>query len=186
MERNPGDRPPSSEQGEGLHINSIVIPADDEQPLHQSLLLAGGLADRQQLVGGYIQAVNLGEPPALLYFNEDGKQIGLAPNKRATLLLWVHNPAFRHMDFIVGDAFVVGPVGRQSTDKGAPDEYVQTLFEATRFYVEVRPYGDPEWHEHPERFDDWIQAYEHAVGWGAGIGSGQQPHRAAVRVVPEA
>jgi hypothetical protein len=187
MERNPGEgEPPTPERREGLHINSIVIPADDEQPLQQSELSLGGLADRQQLVGGFIQAVNLGEPPARLYFNEDGKQMGLPPNKRATLLLWVHNPAFRHMDFIVGDAFVVGPVGRRSTDTTAPDEYVQALFEATRFHVEVRPYGDPEWHEHPERFDDWIQAYEHAVGWGAGMDSGQRPDLTAVRVVPEA
>ena len=184
MERNPS-LPPSSEQGEGLRINSIVIPADDEQSLQQSPLLAGGLADRQQLVGGSIQAVNLGEPRARLYFNEEGKQIGLTPNKRATLLLWVHNPAFRGMDFIVGDAFVVGPVGRGSTDTSAPGEYVQTLFEATRFHVEVRPYGDAEWQEHPERFDDWIRAYEHAVGWGPGMGGGQQRRLAAVRVVPE-
>ena len=121
MERNPGGGElPTPERREGLHINSIVIPADDEQPLRQSELSLGGLADRQQLVGGYIQAVNLGEPPARLYFNEDGKQIGMPPNKRATLLLWLHNPAFRHMDFIVGDAFVVGPVGRRSTDTSAP------------------------------------------------------------------
>jgi len=187
MEQNPrGEASPTPEKREGLRINSIVIPADDEQPLRQSPLLAGGLVDRQQLVGGYIQAVNLGEPPARLYFNEEGKQMEFLPNKRATLLLWVHNPAFRHQDFIVGDAFVVGPVGRRSTDTSAPDAYVQTLFEATRFHVEVRPYGDAEWHEHLERFDDWIPAYEHAVGWGARIGSGQRPHLTAVRVVPEA
>lgn len=187
MERNPGeDEQSTPERREDLHINSIVIPADDEQPLQQNELLTGGLADRQQLVGGFIQAVNLGEPPGRLYFNEDGKQMGLPPNKRATLLLWVHNPAFRHQDLIVGDALVVGPVGRWSTDTSAPDEYVRALFEATGFHVEVRPYGDAEWHEHPERFDDWIQAYEHAVGWSTGLGSGQERHLAAVRVVPEA
>jgi hypothetical protein len=186
MDRNPRDRQPSPERREGLHISSIVIPADDEEPLRRNQLLAGGLADRQQLVGGFIQAVNLGEPPARLYFNEEGKVMELTPNKRATLLLWVHNPAFRYQDLIVGDAFVVGPVGRRSTDTSVPDEYVRTLLEATRFHVEVQPYGDPEWQEHPERFDDWVTAYEHAVGWSTGLGRGQQSHIAGVRVVPEA
>jgi hypothetical protein len=182
MEQNPGGEASSTpERREDLRINSIVIPADDEQPMRQNQLLMGGLADRQQIVGGFIQAVDLGEPPARLYFNEDGKQMELPPNKRATLLLWVHNPAFRQQDFIVGDAFVVGPVGRRSTDMSVPDEYVQTLFQATRFHVEVRPYGDPEWHEHPERFDDWVTAYEHAVRWS----TGPPRHMLAVRVVPE-
>lgn len=171
----------SPERRERLHINSIVIPADDEQPLRQAELSVGGLADRQELVGGFIQAVDLADPPARLYFNEEGKLMGLPPNKRATLLLWTHNPAFRYQDFIVGDAFIVGP-GRRSKDTSAPDAYVRTLFEATRFRVEVRPRGQAEWQEHPERFDDWMTAYEHAVGWGEGL----PRHMLSIRVVAEA
>ena len=49
-------------------------------------------------------------------------------NKRATLLLWAHNPAFRYRDVIVGDVYLVGPVGRHSTDTSVPDEYVERLF----------------------------------------------------------
>jgi hypothetical protein len=181
MNRNPGGEASSTpERREDLRINSIVIPAYDEQPLRQTDLSFGGLADRQQIVGGFIQAVDLGEPSARLYFNEDGKQMELSPNKRATLLLWAHNPAFRYQDFIVGDAFLVGPAKR-SADTSVPDEYVQTLLGAERYRVEVRPRGEAEWHEHPERFDDWVTAYEHAVGWSAGL----PRHMLAVRVVPE-
>ena len=181
MERYPNEEePPTPERRERLHINSIVIPADDEQPLRQAGLSIEGLADRQDLVGGFIQGVDLPDPPARLYFNEDGKVMGLPPNKRATLLLWAHNPAFRYLDFVVGDAFIVGP-GRRSADTSAPEEYVQTLFEATRFRVEVGPRGRAEWQEHPERFDDWTTAYEHAVGWSGGL----PRHMLAVRVVPE-
>lgn len=182
MERYPSEEENSTpERRENLQINSIVIPADDEQPLRQSDLSPGGLEDRQQLVGGFIQGVDLPEPPARLYFNEDGKLMNLPPNKRATLLLWLHNPKFRYQDIIVGDAFIVGPVGRDSSDTSVPDNYVQTLFEGTRFRVELQPRGTNEWHEHPDRFDDWVTAYEHAVGW-----SGTLPrHLHAARVVPE-
>jgi hypothetical protein len=185
MEQKPRSEAPSApEKREGLQINSIVIPADDEQPLWQSGLPTEGLADRQQLVGGYIQAVDLGEPSARLYFNEDGKQMELPPNKRATLLLWAHRPAFRYQDFIVGDAFLVGPA-RRSADTSAPDEYVRTLFEATRFRVKLKPQGEAEWHEHPEHFDDWVTAYEHAVGWSAGVSGWRERQFAEVRVLPE-
>lgn len=181
MERYPNEGESSlSERRENLRINSILIPTYDEQPLRQADLSVGGLADRQQLVGGFIQGVDLSDPPARLYFNEEGKVMEFPPNKRATLLLWAHNPAFRYQDFIVGDAFIVGP-GSRSADTSAPDEYVRTLFQATRFHVDVRPRGQAEWQEHPERFDDWMTAYEHAVGWSGGL----PRHMLAVRVVPE-
>jgi hypothetical protein len=181
MPRTPEGEPSTPERREDLRINSIVIPAEDEQPLRQADLSVGGLEDRQHFVGGLIQGVDLPDPPARLYFNEDGKAMELPPNKRATLLLWLHNPRFRYQDFIVGDAFMVGPVGRHSSDTSVPDKYVQTLFEGGRFRVELQPRGTNDWHEHPERFDDWVTAYEHAVGW-----SGALPrHLLAVRVVPE-
>lgn len=183
MEQYPSEEESSApERRENLRINSIVIPADDEEPLRQADLSVGGLEDRQQLVGGLIQGVDLPDPPARLYFNEDGKLMKLPPNKRATLLLWLHNPRFRYRDFIVGDAFMVGPVGRRSADTSVPDQYVRTLFEGTRFRVDLQPRGTSEWNEHPERFDNWETAYEHAMGW-----SGALPrHLLAVRVLPEA
>ena len=185
MERNHGDETsPTPEEREGLHINSIVIPADEEQAL-QSQQLTTSLEDRQQLVGGLIQGIDLADPPARLYCNEEGKVLELPMNKRATLLLWAHNPAFRYRDVLVGDVFLVGPVGRHSIDTSVPDEYVERLFEARQFRVEVKPYGDSEWHEHPERFDQWDRAYEHALGWGIGLGDQQRHDIADVRIVPE-
>jgi hypothetical protein len=175
-----GEDLPTPEQREILRINSIVIPADENQSLQRGELPREGLTERQQLVGGLIQGINLDEPAARLYCNEDGKYMGLPPNKRATLLLWMHNPRFRGQDFIVGDAFVVGPAKR-SADSSVPDEYVQTLFEATSFHVELKPPGSDEWQQHPQPFDDWVTAYENAIGWSRGV-SGQG---IAVRVVPE-
>lgn len=176
-----GEQPPTPERHEVLRITSVVIPADDEQSLRQAELPAGGLEERQQLVGGLIQAVDLDDPAGRLYCNEEGKVMGLPPNKRATLLLWAHGPRFRYHDFIVGDAFLVGPVSRTHTDSSVSDQYTRTLFEARRFRVEVKPLGEDQWRDHPERFDDWVTAYEHAVGWADGFA--RQPLE--VRVVPE-
>lgn len=181
MERNPeAEQPLTPERHEDLRINSIIIPADENQPLRQGELPREGLTERQQLVGGLIQGIDLDEPFARLYCNEEGKYMGLPPNNRATLLLWMHSPRFRYQDFIVGDAFLVGPAKR-SADSSVPDEYVQALFEATSFNVELKPPGSDEWQQHPQPFDDWVTAYENAIGWSRGI-SGQE---ITVRVVPE-
>jgi hypothetical protein len=176
------EQQPTPERRESLRINSIVIPADYEQPLRQGELSRDGLTDRQQLVGGYIQGVDLVEPHARLYCNEDGKFLQLPLNKRATLLLWAHNPRFRYQDYIAGDAYIVG-LAQHSADTSVPEQYVRTLFEATRFRVQLKPYDSDEWIEHPERFGQWDQAYEHAFGWGLGL-SGLHGF-ADARVIPE-
>ncbi len=186
MERNHGTESSSTpEKHEGLHINSIVIPADDEQPLRQDQLLTAGLEDRQQLVGGLIQGIDLTDPPARLYCNEEGKLLELPLNRRATLLLWAHNPAFRYGDVIVGDAFLVGPVGRRSADTSVPDEYVERLFEARQFRVEVKQRDDTEWQDQGERFDQWTTAYAHALGWGISLGDRLIPRLGDVRIVSD-
>jgi hypothetical protein len=170
MERNhEGEASSRPERRESLYISSIVIPADDEEPLRQNQLLTEGLADRQQLVGGPIQAIDLREPAARLFCNEEGKLMELPPNKRATLLLWMHNPTFRYQDSIVGDAFLVGPVSRGDTAPSVPEGYVRSLLDAARFRVELRSRHETEWSEHPERFDDWVTAYEHAVSWSEAV-----------------
>ena len=185
MERNHGGEASSTpEDREGLLINSIVIPAEEEQPL-QTQLLTTSLEDRQELVGGLIQAIDLADPPARLYCNEEGKVLELPMNKRATLLLWAHNPAFRYRDVLVGDVYLVGPVGRHSTDTSVPDEYVERLFEARQFRVEVKQHDDPEWHDQGARFDQWTTAYAHALGWGIGLGNRLQSRSVDVRIVPE-
>jgi hypothetical protein len=51
--------------------------------------------------------------------------------------------------------------------------------------VELKPHDSDEWFEHPERFDQWDQAYEHAFGWGLGLSTLQGHGFADARVVPE-
>lgn len=186
MERNSGDgQPSSSEEGETLHINSIVIPADNEQPLDQHQLKAASLADYQEVVGGYIEAVNLLRPPARMYVNEEGKLRGMPMNRRATMLLWMHNKAFRYGDIIAGDAFLVGPVGDESQDTAVPDEYTQLLFKAESFHIEVQMRGAEERRRQIWPFDTWREAYGFALSWAMGPDNRQRSDVADIWVVPD-
>jgi hypothetical protein len=170
---------PTPELHEPLRINNIVIPADNEQPLRQGELAAASIEDYQALVGGSVEAIPLGQPPARLYCNEEGKLIDLPVNRRATMLLWMHNRAFRGQDAIVGDVFLVGDTKR-SLDTSVPDEYVKLLFEPHTFSVDVRQQGNEQWSRNRPRFDDWVEAYAYALtlirDW---------PAIEDIRVVPE-
>lgn len=187
MERNHGEgRPSSSEEGEALHINSIVIPADDGRALEQHLLEPANIADYQALVeGGYIEGVDFLLPPARLYVNEEGKLRGMPINRRATMLLWMHNKAFRYGDIIAGDAFLVGPVGNDSHDTAVPEEYTQLLFTAESFHVEVQMQGDQERQRKIWPFETWHEAYRFALGWAMGPDDRQRSDVADIRVVPD-
>jgi hypothetical protein len=184
MERNPEDEQPmSSEQGEALHINSIVIPAEEEQPLDQRQLKPASVADYQELVGGYIEAVDLTHPPARMYVNEEGKVRGMPMNRRATMLLWMHNKSFRYGDIIAGDAFIVGP-DRGGNDTAISDEYMQLLFGAQSFHIEVQMQGGQE-RRQMWPFESWYEAYGFALQWALGPEGRQRLDVADIWVVPD-
>jgi hypothetical protein len=187
MESGPNaQRSPSPEDGEALRINAIVIPADDDQPLDQRQVRPFGLADYHDLVDGDIEGVHLEQPPARMYVNEVGKVRGLPMNRRATLLLWMHNKAFRYSDeILVGNALLIGPGDGHGNDTAAPDEYIRTLFTAERFRFEVQLTGDGRWQRHARTFDNWTEAYGFALGWAIGPDDEQKSWIDDIRVVPE-
>lgn len=152
----------SPEEGERLKVNSIVIPADTEVAMRREQI-APRLPDYQAITGGSIERVSLENPAASLYVNEDGKLLELPLNRRATLLLWMHNPAFRYRDAIVGDALLIGPVDGDGYDTKVPDELANVLFETKRFRPEVQVHGESGWHGNDRRFDNWIDAYSYAL-----------------------
>lgn len=172
--------PPDPEARERLQINTIVIPAAEEEPLRRSQLGASNLREYQQLVGGLIEAVALEQPAMRLYCNEEGKMHDLPINRRATLLLWAHNRAFRGQDLIAGDAFLVGQVGQRGLDTNVPDEFVSLLFEARSLRVDIQRPGEEHWRPGQLRFDNWVEAYSYALtathGW---------PQPPNLRVVPD-
>jgi hypothetical protein len=178
MEGNPeqqrGSRP---EDGERLQINGIILPVDNGHAIREDLLGASHLLEYQRIVGPNMEHIALERPPSSMLVNEE---LSNPINRRATLLAWMHNSAFRYTDVVHGDALVVGPPDRLCRDTDAPDELLQVLFQANRFRVEVQVAGEPGWRGNIRRFNDWVEAYAYVLNLGLSWTRVQD-----VRVVPE-
>jgi hypothetical protein len=144
-------------------LTAIVIPADPDHPARLEQFDRRDLDAYRRLVGGNIEVINLGRPPASLYFNEEGKLLGLSLNLRATVLLWAHNSAFRGRDNILGDAFILGPPDQEGDDTSAPEELVTLLFQTERYRVLVKNQGDDRFYGHLPVYDSWFTAYVRGV-----------------------
>ena len=90
-------------------ITAIVIPADFNTNISRVELEPTMVEGYQSLVGGWLERVELHHPEASMYLNEEGKIHNLELNRRASALLWVHNPTYAGRDVIAGDAFIGGP-----------------------------------------------------------------------------
>lgn len=152
----------NQERGEQLRIGGFIIPADPDIAIQQTELTLHDLNRRQEIVGGYIEAVNLAEPAATLYINEEGKLHGLGVNVRATALVWMHNPAFRNVDIICGDALLIGPPDRAGEDTAVPDALTALLAMPGKHRVDLRFAGTERWHGDTSVFDNWYTAYVRA------------------------
>lgn len=141
-------------------IGGFVIPTDTAQPLRiAEQFELNNLERYQETVGGNIQALNLIEPGATLYINDESKFNGSLFNPRATAILWMHNPAFRFADGVSGDAILVGAHDGLGGDASAPDELIHMITDPRERQVEVRMAGEREWRVHDSGFADWFEAY---------------------------
>jgi hypothetical protein len=86
-----------------LRKEAILYKTDGtSQPIKPQDGRKFGLAELQQMVGGYIEVIYLSEG-RLMVLNEEGKLRGLPVNAKATA---VALPFLGEGDFIVGDALV--------------------------------------------------------------------------------
>jgi hypothetical protein len=179
MQHHEGEPNQTPEQRERLLIDTILIPADEREPVRLNEV-EPRLTNYQQLVGGYIEAISLEQPPLNLYLNEEGKVNELPTNRRATLLLWMHHPAFRYADYVAGDAFLTGPTDSSGNDTDVPGSFAQVLLRNNSFRVEVQTHGDSAWHGSTRTFDNWVAAYSYALRLGQRL-----PGIEDIRVVPK-
>ena len=142
-----------------MEITAILIPADQLMPVELRTLDRDDLGSYQALVDGYIEAVDLEHPAASMYINEEGKLYGLPINMRATHVEWAHNALLRQEDIVMGDAFILGPVDQNGDDTSVPQAYIDLLFPAEPFRVEVLARGETTWAGNAMSYDTWEQAY---------------------------
>lgn len=152
----------SAERREALQINSVIIPANDDEPLRRQQIDATDLDAYRDVVNGNLEVLGLDRPTTSMYLNGDGKNLGLPVNGRATMLLWAHLKELRFRDFIVGDVFLTGPVNRNGWDTDVPEELTK-LFDANELRVEIQAHGDPQRYSNEQRFPVWTAAYAYAL-----------------------
>lgn len=162
-------------------VQAIVVPADLSEPIRLEQLDKHNAGAFRRIVGGSLEAVELTDPVASVYFNEEGKLQELPINHRLTMLLWMHNKLFRGEDVIVGDGLIVGPPDEEGGDQDAPGELVELLFNTEQFVVEAMRLGVSGWYSSQDPLSNWTDAYrlalKLALEWRLAV--------ADVRVVPD-
>ncbi|GLY19751.1 DUF3846 domain-containing protein [Kineosporia rhizophila] len=144
-------------------ITVIVIPARLQEPLRALTLEDDRLGVYQELVQGPIEALDLRNPPASFFVNEEAKLRGMELNERATTLAWAHNELMRGQDVIAGPAVLHGPVGPDGESTSAPAELIDLLLNARRFQVEVAPTLEGPFRLVVPEHGDWFDAYQHGL-----------------------
>lgn len=140
----------------------ILIPVSEAEPIVRQDFR--GLEDYQAAVGGNIEAIDFVNPAASFFVNEEGKLIRLEMNRRATLMLWLHNPAFRGQDVIMGPAVLIGQPDSEGDTTDAPQELDDLIFDTISYRVMVETIGEPDnWVGNQARYDNWVDAYNAAL-----------------------
>lgn len=140
----------------------IVIPADEAAPLEFRLF--GQYTEYQEVVGGYFQTVDLEAQEASFFVNEDGKNIGLPLNRRATLMLWVLYPAFRQADVLSGDVVLLGAPDAEGDTQDVPGDLVTLLMKTELYKYEVMTVErEDKWYGNNTRFDNYFNACNDAL-----------------------
>jgi hypothetical protein len=161
----------------------IFIPADDSVEL--TLREFSSLHDYRAAVGRYIEAVDLSEPKlaaSALIVNEEGKFLSEPPNRRATLMLWIHQPTSRLRDEVIGDAVLVGRANIRGLFTDVPVRLQSLLFGTTMFTIETVSgiANGTKRVQHLGSFANWVNAYVVAVDLGTVMSNETE-----VRVVAE-
>lgn len=111
-------------------MRALIIPADLEQPTRVEDL-TGGLAELQELVGGYVRPLSLPESGASMYVDEEaGFKRNIPENPRAAAIL----------DFIgvrtsiLGDVVILGAPDKDGNDTDLSETAVG-MFQATVKFV---------------------------------------------------
>lgn len=147
-----------------MKITGILVPQDDEQPLQKVEFERGDIRTMQGYVGGTFDVIDIDNPPASIWFDDEGKiKAEWTPNRRATLMLWVHSSAFRNFDVVAGNALLTGPPDKNGDTTSAPDHLLKLLFERCTLKVEVQTEEDGPWNGNEQWFADWESAYIYAV-----------------------
>lgn len=154
----------------------IFIPCDDRQAV--ILREFNSLEDYQTAVGGYVEAIYTRENDVTFFANEEAKLIGLALNRRATVLWHLQLYPVSPRDILSGDVVLIGPSDADGETLDVSSDFQRLLFTPSTYAVEMRAQGSDEWQREPQAFSDFFVA----GAWGLAVAA--EERAAGVRVVP--
>jgi hypothetical protein len=152
----------------------IVIPALESEPVFEKEF--NSLGDYQQVVGGYIEAIDLEAMNASFFANEEAKLVGIPINRRATLMWWLASPQMRHRDTIGGDVCLIGLPDDEGETQDVPDELIALIFDTQSFKAEFQTFDNAEVFNGNQRvYNDYWDAINGALilfdKWAAVVGA---------------
>lgn len=141
----------------------IYIPADEAAPLEFRLF--GQVTEYQEAVGGWFECIDLPDPAATFFVNEEGKVINLPLNRRATLLWWANYQPARGVDAFMGDVVLLGQPDEDGDTQDVPAELVTLLMKSDLYRYEVETVDkEGKWYGNQSRFDNYFDAANAALG----------------------
>jgi hypothetical protein len=140
----------------------ILIPVDESEEI--TVIEVNDFEDYRRVIGGYFQVIDLENPEASLYMDEEGKIKQQPVNRRATLLLWAHRSVFRSRDVVCGPSILIGAPDGFGETQDVPDQLLSLLTATSKFKYQVKTINDNEWAGNALTFSDWVEAYNAALG----------------------
>ncbi|VXB66961.1 DUF3846 domain-containing protein [Frigoribacterium sp. 9N] len=141
-------------------VKGLWVPVDDNAPIEQREL--AGLDDYQDVVGGWIEPVDVPSLGVTIYVNEEGLIRQLPLNPRATFLWWFHVPQARQKAMLVGDALLVGMPDRRGESTDVPDAVIALCASRRKRRIEYLTESDARWRQGDVGHDDVWEA----MVWG--------------------
>lgn len=140
-------------------IQCLIIPADLDVLVQTMELEQGDIKTMQGIVDGRFQVLELEAQKASMFVNEEGKNIGLKMNQRATMLLWLSDSVWRFQDVVAGNVFIIGPPDDEGDSTSVPQELVDLLFSTEKYKGEVTTLSDEDsWSSNSLEFTDYWDA----------------------------
>lgn len=144
-------------------ITGLIIPHLGSLAIERVEIGKSDLRARQRIVQGLIEAIDIADPPATIWANDEAKLIDLPFNARATACWWLTTPAMRFRDDIRGDTLLVGQPDLHGNDTSVPTELAELLTSERGKVVEAQRIVSGRWVQLEPPFDDFVDAAAYAI-----------------------
>ncbi|MEV0895263.1 DUF3846 domain-containing protein [Actinoplanes sp. NPDC049802] len=105
-------------KADNRQVRVVIIPTGATEPIQDTRISGASLGT---VVGGTAGLLSLPGTTAQLYCNDNGRQLQLPPNPRATRFVTHFIPHFARADMILGPAVIIG-VGDDGYEGDIPDD----------------------------------------------------------------